>query len=91
MKIFNGIDLNDSFIISWHQSSNSLLLNLEASIWPTSENYSTPKEDEWTCYKPATLIFEGFRKVIGLVPMQNAPSSVDKNGEVDYGNIDHLE
>ena len=50
MEIFKGIDLNDSFVLSWYQGTNELTFELEASIWPESTYYEKPKPNEHTCY-----------------------------------------
>ena len=89
--IFNGVDLNDSFVLSWQESVDSLVFNLEASLWPESDHYSAPSKGEWTCYKPATLTFKGVSEVQGLKLMRDTPRSTDANEEVDFGNIDGLE
>jgi len=91
MKIFEGIDLTDSFVLSWRQSPTEILFNLEASIWPQSEYYEEPIDDEITCYKPATLIFKNVDEVSGLLEMSEVRPFSDASGEKDYGNIDSLE
>ncbi|VAW53567.1 hypothetical protein MNBD_GAMMA07-1122, partial [hydrothermal vent metagenome] len=32
MEIFKGIDLNDSFVLSWSKESNDIAFKLECSI-----------------------------------------------------------
>jgi len=63
IELFKGIDLNDSFILSWVHEDDQLTFDLEASIWPESKYYTTPKEDEYTCYRKATLSFKGFDSI----------------------------
>jgi len=91
MQIFGGVDLNDSFVLSWQESVDSLVFYLEASLWPESDHYSTPCKDEWTCYKPAILTFKGVSEIQGLKSMRDTLHSTDANGDVDFGNIDELE
>ena len=91
MDIFKGIDLSDSFVISWSQKKNDLIFNIEASIWPDSKYYEEPKTDEYTCYRPAQLTFTNTKKITGLLKMKQVAPSTDANGEKDYGNIDTLE
>ena len=88
---FTGIDLNDSFVLSWSQDHEQLVFELEASIWPNSKHYEPPKKNEYTCYKPAKLTFNNFTELSGLLPMEDVRPSTDANNELDYGNIDHLE
>jgi len=91
IKIFKGIDLNDSFVLSWNQMGNELSFELEASIWPESKHYESPKKEEYTCYKPAYLLFKNVKEIKGLRQMNEVPAQSDLTGEKDYGNIDHLE
>lgn len=90
MECFRGIDLNDSFVLSWKVEKRRLCFVLEASIWPGSEHYQPPEKKEYTCYRPATLYFRDCDSVSGLNAMSEVRPSVDTNGEVDYGNIDSL-
>ncbi len=91
MEIFKGIDLNDSFVLSWHQGENELTFGLEASIWPESRYYEKPKPNEYTCYKPAILLFKNFKELNGLLELNQVKVVTDASGEKDYGNIDNLE
>lgn len=91
MHHFVGIDLNDSFVLNWELREADLEFALEASIWPDSKHYTKPKSEDWTCYKPAKLRFCSVGKVAGLLPLEQAKFSTDKNGKKDYGNIDGLE
>ena len=90
MECFRGIDLNDSFVLSWKLEEWGLCFLLEASVWPGSEYYQPPKDNEYTCYREATLCFRDFDSVRGLKAMSLVRPSVDANGELDYGNIDSL-
>jgi len=91
MEIFNGIDLNDSFVLAWSSTGNELDITLEASIWPESEYYEKPKNNEYTCYKPAKLRIRNIKNISGLRSMEQVMSSTDATGEKDYGNIESLE
>jgi hypothetical protein len=90
MGCFRGIDLNDSFVLSWAHGERDLSFVLEASIWPESEYYQTPKAGEYTCYRPAVLRFTNCKRISGLLEMEEARASTDASGEIDYGNIDTL-
>ena len=87
MDDFVGIDLNDSFVLSWKFQGSDLEFQIEASIWPNSEYYEKPKPNEWTCYKQAKLIFSSIEKVEGLLSLREAKHSTDATGKKDYGNI----
>lgn len=90
LEEFTSIDMNDSFVLDWLLTETELTFQLEASIWPDSEFYQTPKSNEHTCYKSAELKFSGFSKVTGLKSMSQSHASKDPDGSIDYGNIDTL-
>ncbi|WP_083607995.1 hypothetical protein [Teredinibacter haidensis] len=90
IEIFKGIDLNDSFVLSWYYEADNVSFELDASIWPESEYYSTPKKNEYTCYRKATLEFVGVKKVSGLKLRELVQPTTDPDGSVDYGKIDEL-
>ncbi|WP_240221592.1 hypothetical protein [Rheinheimera hassiensis] len=91
MEVFNGIDLNDSFVLDWSYENNCLYFELEASIWPESKYYAEPKPNEYTCYRKAILQFTNAVSVSGLKPKSAVMSSTDPDGTLDYGNIDTLQ
>ncbi len=88
LKIFKGIDLNDSFVLDWSYESECLSFELEVSIWPESAYYVEPRPGEYTCYRKATLVFENVKAVTGLKAKDAVITSTDASGSVDYGNID---
>ena len=90
MEAFKGIDLYDSFITSWSLDGDGLSFELEVSIWPESPCYSTPKANEYTCYKTGILRFFKYSKVEGLLDKNEARSSRDPDGSVDYGNVEYF-
>jgi hypothetical protein len=91
MEVFNGIDLNDSFVLDWSCENNCLSFKIEASIWPKSKHYAEPKPNEYTCYRKAILQFINTVSVSGLKPKSAVMSSTDPDGSIDYGNIDTLQ
>jgi hypothetical protein len=90
IDIFRGIDLTDSFVLSWSHDGNELTFELEASIWPDSEYYSKPQNGEYTCYRKAALKFTGVQSINGLKSINLVPSTTDPDGSTDYGNIEAL-
>ncbi|MBY6224620.1 hypothetical protein [Ferrimonas balearica] len=88
MEMFNGIDFNDSFVMSWKLGASELVMDVEASIWPESELYCAPKPNEYTCYRRITLVFSEFKEVRGLIDIASVVGTLDPDGTTDYGNID---
>ncbi|MCL1036278.1 hypothetical protein L2750_03825 [Shewanella submarina] len=89
-KDFGGVELNDTFVLSWGFQSDILTLNLLVSLWPESPHYEPPKEHEFTCYKEGKLIFHAVPSVEGFKPMEDVLPTEDPDGSVDYGSIDDL-
>ena len=90
LELFKGIDLNDSFVLNWAQEAGLLRFELDASIWPGSEYYSKPVDEEYTCYRKATLMFKGVQSIVGLKSIESVPSTTDPGGSADFGNIETL-
>lgn len=87
-----GIDLEDSFLLGLHfnEDQSELCIDLEFSIWPESQYYQPPKPNEWTCYRRGQLIFNGVKQINGFSNLKDLESSIDPDGEKDWGNIHGL-
>jgi hypothetical protein len=85
-----GVMLEDCWVHSWRREEDRFLIHLDASLWPAHPSYEPPKPNEWTCYKRATLVFEGVSRMDGLKEMHLVRPNHDPDGSVDYGNIDDL-
>ena len=92
MAEFDGVDLEDSFILGWRYSPavGGLLFDVEAHLGPDHPDHQQPKQDEFACYKRAALLFAA-ADVTGDLP---EPSSVratrDPDGSEDYGSFDSV-
>jgi hypothetical protein len=67
------------------------VLAVEASLWPGHPAYEPPPPDQWTCYKPARLVFDGVQAVDGLPDMADVPYCTDPDGSRDFGSLGELE
>ena len=85
-----GIMFDDSFVLGWNLSEQKFCIDIELSIWPESEFYTKPVNQEYTCYKKAQLVFKEFESLTGLLEQTDTMRSTDATGEVDYGNIDYF-
>lgn len=88
--MFEGVDLEDSWVLGWHldEVRHQLVFELEVSLWPSNLNYAPPKSGEHTCYKRGRLIFEDVTDLQGLSPKEEVKPSKDPYGSIDYGNIE---
>lgn len=85
-----GVMVDDCFVLGWRHVENTLIFEIEASLWPGNPHYEEPKPGDWTCYKRSKLVFSGVREVSGLLPMHQVRTTTDPNGTKDYGTIDVL-
>src|SRR5262245_10745470 len=90
--MFDGVMLEDCWILGWRLEPDRLVVAIEASLWPNHPAYEPPKTEEWTCYKRGRLVFECVRSVDGLPESQSGlPPYSDASGERDFGSIDLLD
>ena len=87
MEVFKGIDFNDSFVLGWYSNETTIVIKLEASLWPDSPHYLQPKPDEYTCYRKCELQFTNFISYSGLSEQSTIKPIRDLDGSLDYGNI----
>jgi hypothetical protein len=87
---FDDILLEDTFVLAWHQDSESLIFHVLASLLRTHPDASPPAAGDWACYKSGTIQFTGVSSVRGLLPQDDVIRTTDAEGSVDYGCIDAL-
>src|SRR5690606_15402008 len=92
MTEFDGVDLEDTFVLGWQHDpeAQSLRFDVEASLRPTHPRYRQPKPGEWTCYRRGALTFTGVTGVKGLRAQEQVRPDRDPDGSTDYGSLDAL-
>jgi hypothetical protein len=88
--VFDGVLITDTFVLGWHREADRLVFVVEASLWPGHPEYEPPRPSEWTCYKPAHLVFEGVQSVSGLPEIASVPRGTDSDGSHDFGSLSEL-
>ncbi len=88
LPLFDGIHLEDSWILSWSKTEEGLAFQVEFSLWPNSPFYETPKANQWTCYKIGKIVFPNLISVDGLKDMEKVKPNIGPDGEKDYGSFD---
>lgn len=78
--------LEDSFVLNITESDNEIEYEIEFVLTENHPLYSAPLNTEVYCYKKGVLLFRGVSSVIWESRSEN--QFVDKNDEIDYGNID---
>ena len=90
IEAFDDILLEDTFVLSWRQSSDSLSFSVLASLMQNHPQATPPASGEWACYQPGLIQFSGVSSVSGLLPQESVLPTRDADGSVDYGCIDEL-
>jgi len=88
--LFDGVMIQDTWVLGWHHEPGRLVFDVEASLWPGHPDYEPPRPGEWTCYKPAQLVFDGVQAVEGLLETAVAPRGTDADGSQDFGSLSEL-
>lgn len=87
-SLFNGIFLEDSFVLDISIDQEKIEFQLEIVLTENHPLYNEPLKDESYCYKNAKLIFKDFNNAQWLE--KNESYFTDASDEKDYGNIDFL-
>jgi hypothetical protein len=88
---FDNVMIQDTWVLAWRREADRLIFIIEASLWPGHPAYEPPNQGEWTCYKRGKLVFEGVRRIEGLLDQDHVASHTDPDGSRDYGSIDYLD
>ncbi len=54
---FAGVDLGESYILSWHAEGGALIVDVDLLLTPGHAHYETPRPNERICIRPAKLEF----------------------------------
>jgi hypothetical protein len=88
--MFDGVIVEDTFVLGWSLQNDQLVFDVEVGLLSRHPEYEAPKAGEWTCYKPARLVFDQVRTVDGLPDMTVAKRFTDADGTQDYGSLSEL-
>jgi hypothetical protein len=83
------IYLEDSWVLDVGADTAAVEFRIDFVLREQHPDYQAPKPNEQYCYRQGRLRFTSVRDV--LWTRRGAPPARDATGEVDYGNIDHLE
>ena len=90
IRVFDGLDLSNSYVLSWDCSQNEVRFEVEFVLTSEHSDYIPPKPGEWACYRAGRLHFREVESLSGLLEMSKVKPSTDAAGERDFGNIDAL-
>lgn len=78
--------LEDSFVLNITEKADELKFEVDFVLTENHPLYSLPAATEQYCYKKGVLLFMGVS--LAIWEDRSRKHFVDKNCEVDYGNID---
>ena len=88
MPVFAGIDLPDSYILSWRQEGGSVSFEMLFVLTIDHPLYKRPNDDEWACYRSGRLSIQNVTRCAGLPDMKLVIPATDAKGHKDYGCMD---
>ncbi len=83
---FEHVYLEDSFVLSIEESDDQVIFIVELVLTEGHPLFSKPRDDEQYCYRKGKIKFMSCRSINWH--SRSNMQSVDKNDEVDLGNID---
>ncbi len=90
IKTFDGIDLSESYILSWFTEDKQVAFRVDFVLSPEHPAYSPPPPTEYACFRLGTLSFNGVGSVDGLPELSKVRAATDASGEFDYGHVESL-
>ena len=57
LREFAGVELTDSFVLSWDYAGGALLIDIDVCLAPSHPFYEKPRPAEGACIRAATLEF----------------------------------
>ncbi len=57
LREFAAVDLNKSFILSWHVEAETLMIDVDVFLMPEHPFYEKPRPAEKVCIRPAIIEF----------------------------------
>jgi len=88
LREFSAVDLDQSFILSWHKESEVLMIDIDLHLTPNHPFYEKPRPAEKVCIRPAIIEFPFCEKVtVGSDTSSSTPETVDRLG---HGAIEGL-
>ncbi len=57
LREFSAVDLTQSFVLSWHVESETLLIDVDIRLTPDHPFFEPPRPKEKVCIRPAVIEF----------------------------------
>ena len=86
LREFADVDLEQSFVLSWHVESGALLVDIDLILTAGHPFYERPRPAEKVCIRPATIEFPFCEGLEWRGSTQGEP--IDIAGNIDHGSIE---
>ncbi len=73
LREFAAVGLTQSFVLSWHQDADSLMIDLDLFLCPDHPFYEKPRPSEAACFRAAFLEFPACTQVQVVGKMAQQP------------------
>lgn len=83
---FANVYLEDSFVTNILQVQDTITYNLDVVLTEQHHEYHPPRDGEYYCYYPASIVFPRVEKVNWII--NRFDGFLDSSQQKDYGNID---
>jgi hypothetical protein len=89
LREFSAVDLDKSFILSWHVESETLMIDVDLHLTPEHPFYEKPRPAEKVCIRPAIIEFPYCES---LTTANNVSDSIVETAEtLEHGAITGLQ
>ncbi len=90
LREFKAIDITKSFVLSWDNESDSLLIDLDLFLCSDHAFYEEPRPAEKACFRPALLEFPYCSSITSDADSESGRSVPDIAVDVERGAIQGL-
>lgn len=86
---FADVDLEQSFVLSWHAGAGTLCVEVDLCLLPSHPFYERPRPNEKRCIRPASIEFPDCN-AFGRADEIAAPATAERAAALGPGAIDSL-
>ena len=88
LREFAGVDLERSYVLSWHMESDTLIVDVDLYLEPGHAFYEPPRPAEKACIRPAAIEFPHCEDI--RLTRDGVTQAVELTDEIGLGAIADL-
>jgi hypothetical protein len=89
LREFSAVDLDQSFILSWHIESETLMIDIDVHLTSEHPFYEKPRPAEKVCIRPAIIEFPFFEAL--TVDDDTSSTATELVARLGHGVIESLQ